>query len=229
MQDEWGGSSAGRSGCGQVQAVGASRQRAQVGWQGVQAGRQRVPAGQVQVQAGSWRRQAVSSAGSQSRQGAREMPFYPSASNPRAASPRTLACGQAVFQHHHLFFSWLCHSAEWHPAQPSFVGSKEDRDSEGTGGAAEEELAPVWQGLLCCKTLFRNHQDFELGGPHTGMASLCLLSQDGAEMVGTGTSCPALHSGHLPVLLQHRASVSLHPVGTVPTTATPGKRGEVTR
>lgn len=48
-------------------------------------------------------------------------------------------------------------------------------------------------------------------------------------MVGTGMSCPALHSGHLPVLFQHRASVSLHPVGSVPTTATPGKRGEVTR
>lgn len=213
----------------------------QVGWQGVRAGRQRVRTGQVQVQAGSWHRQAVSSAGSQScavgrscaRQGAREMPFCPSASNPRAASPGTLACWQALFQHHILLFSWLCHGAEWHsarpsPAQPSFMGSKEDRDSEGKGGAAEE-LEPVRHGLLCCKTLTRHQQDFGLGGPHTGTASLCLLLQDGAEMRGTGMSCLALHNGHLPVLLQHRASVSLHPVGTFPTTAAPGKRGEVTR
>lgn len=115
------------------------------------------------------------------------------------------------------------------------MGSKKDRDSEGTGGAAEE-LAPVgwcqllcWQGLLCCKTLTRHQQDFGLGGPHTGIVSLYLLLQDGAEVVGTGMSCPALHNGHLPVLFQHRASVSLHPVGTFPTTASPGKRGEVTR
>lgn len=88
-------------------------------------------------------------------------------------SPGTLACGQALLQHHHLFFSWLCHSAERHPAQPSFVGSKEDRDSEGMGGAAEEELAPVRQGLLFCKTLSRHQQDFGLGGPHTGAWRLC--------------------------------------------------------
>lgn len=83
-------------------------------------------------------------------------------------------------------------------AQPSFVGSKEDRDREGTSGAAEK-LAPVRQGLLCCKTLSRHQQDFGLGDPHTGMASLRLLFRHGAEMVGTGILCPALRHEHLPV------------------------------
>lgn len=66
------------------------------------------------------------------------------------------------------------------PAQPSFVGSKGHRDSE-RAGVAPEELAPLRQGLPCCKTLSRHQQDFGLAGPHkAGTVSLCLLSQDGS-------------------------------------------------
>lgn len=152
------------------------------------------------MQAGSWHRQAVSSAGSQSRagrpavgrscarQGARAMPFCPTASNPRAASPGTLACWQALFQHHHSFFSWLCHSAEWQPAQPSpalwaargtetargRVGQQRSWHRYGRGYSAVG-LCPGTSRTLGWVAPTRAGRP-----PHgLGMASLCLPSQDG--------------------------------------------------
>lgn len=237
----------GRQECGQkrVQAGAGSGCQPAASAGGLAGSAGRPAAGQAgQVQAGSWHRQAVSSAGSQSRagrpavgrscarQGARAMPFCPTASNPRAASPGTLACWQALFQHHHSFFSWLCHSAEWQPAQPSpaLWAARGTETARGRVGQQRSwhRYGRGYSAVGLCPGTSRT-----LGwvAPTRAGHGVPVPTVPGwqAEMVGTGMSCPAQHSGHLPVLFQHSASVSLHPVGTFPTTATPGKRGEVSR
>lgn len=104
--------------------------------------------------------------------------------------------------------------------QSSVMGGKGDGDIKGTGGrGAAGKTLP-----RCC--------DRALGWvamTWLGMVSLSLQSQPSgpAEAGGTAMLCPALHSGHLPLLCQHCASASLHPGGTFPPGAALGMCAEV--
>lgn len=116
-------------------------------------------------------------------------------------------------------------------ASPASWVARGTGTARGQGLVARELLSPVRQGLLCCKTLPRRRSRtlgrVSLQGWAWCPCPHCPNYRLQAGTVGTGTLCPTLHSGPLPVLCQHHASVSLHPSGSFPPSTTPSMRGEV--